>query len=61
MRIINHGIIRHRGRRGDNVSTHSSGTGRLNGLWKRDGKLMLELFVFGERVHQLVAEKRAVP
>ena len=39
MRIINHGIIRHRGRRGDNVSTHSSGTGRLNGLWKRDGKL----------------------
>ena len=39
MRVINHGIIRHRGRRGDNVSTHSSGTGRLNGLWKRDGKL----------------------
>lgn len=39
MRIINHGIIRHRGRRGDNVSTHSSGIGRLNGLWKRDGKL----------------------
>ena len=38
MRIINHGIIRHRGRRGDNVSTHPSGTARLNGLWKRDGK-----------------------
>ena len=39
MRIINHGIIRHRGRRGDNVSTHPSGIGRLNGLWKRDRKL----------------------
>ena len=38
MRVINHGIIRHRGRRGDNVSTHPSGTARLNGLWKRDGK-----------------------
>ena len=33
MRVINHGIIRHRGRRGDNVSTHPSGTARLNGLW----------------------------
>ena len=38
MRIINHGIICHRGRRGDNVSTHPPGTARLNGLWKRDGK-----------------------